>query len=51
MYLCILDADGETLLHRNMQATPEAVPACNPESVQGQEKRPTQRRAGRNASV
>ena len=24
MYLCILDADGETLLHRNMKATPEA---------------------------
>jgi transposase len=24
MYLCILDRDGETLLHRNMKATPEA---------------------------
>jgi transposase len=25
MYLCILDQAGETLLHRNMQATPEAL--------------------------
>jgi transposase len=24
MYLCILDANGQTLLHRNMKATPEA---------------------------
>lgn len=24
MYLCILDAEGEVLLHRNMKATPEA---------------------------
>ncbi|HUF72273.1 MAG TPA: transposase [Gammaproteobacteria bacterium] len=24
MYLCILDADGEVLLHRNMKSTPEA---------------------------
>lgn len=24
MYLCILDAEGETLLHRNMKTTPEA---------------------------
>ena len=25
MYLCILDQAGETLLHRNMPATPEAL--------------------------
>jgi hypothetical protein len=25
MYVCILDQAGETLLHRNMQATPEAL--------------------------
>ena len=25
MYLCILDQAGETLLHRNMTATPEAL--------------------------
>jgi hypothetical protein len=25
MYACILDHAGETLLHRNMQATPEAL--------------------------
>jgi transposase len=25
MYVCILDQGGETLLHRNMQATPEAL--------------------------
>ncbi len=24
MYLCILSGDGETLLHRNMRANPEA---------------------------
>jgi transposase len=28
MYLCILDADGETLLHRNMKATPQAFLAA-----------------------
>ena len=40
MYLCILDQAGETLLHRNMTATPEALLTASPPTASRSSWRP-----------